>query len=69
MSIPAQFALPPNSTYVVTGSTKGIGLEIARSLLSSSPTSSLLICSRSPQDVAMTVAMLSQEVAAVTERV
>jgi len=61
MSLPAHFALPPDSTYLVTGSTSGIGLEIARSLLASSPSSRLLICSRTAEDVAMTVAMLSQE--------
>jgi Tropinone reductase 1 len=53
--------LPPHSTYVVTGATKGIGLEIARSLLTSSQTSRILICSRTEQEVAFTVAMLEVE--------
>lgn len=53
-----QFTLQ-RKTFVVTGGTRGLGLEISRSLLSQGAT--VLICSRNSSDVAHCVEMLSDE--------
>jgi tropinone reductase I len=55
------FTLPLNATYCVTGGTSGIGLEIARLLLQSSPPCRVLIVARRSKELEMTVAMLAQE--------